>query len=65
MPTRMKRACVEHRLAPRPSVAVSLMAQTGQSEAIHSPDACARTVVRLTMPAAWLRAISSPLDSGA
>ena len=57
------------------------MAQTGQSEAIHSPEACASTVVRLTMPAAWsievvcivaisccprvLRTISSPLESGA
>ena len=29
------------------------MAQTGQSEAIHSPEACASTVVRLTMPAVW------------
>ena len=57
------------------------MAQTGQSEAIHSPEACASTVVRLTMPAVWsiavvctvaiscwlkvLRTMSSPLDSGA
>ena len=57
------------------------MAQTGQSEAIHSPDACASMVVRLTMPAAWsiavvctvaiscwpkvLRTMSSPLDSDA
>src|ERR1700689_458583 len=57
------------------------MAQTGQSEEIHSPDECASTVVRLTMPAPWsmavvctvaiscsprvLRTISSPLDSGA
>ena len=48
---------------------------------IHSPEACARIVVRLTMPAAWsiavvctvaiscwlkvLRTMSSPLDSGA
>jgi hypothetical protein len=56
-------------------------AQTGQSEAIHSPDECASVVVRLTMPAAWsiavvcmvaiscwprvLRTISSPLERGA
>ena len=33
------------------------MAQTGQSEAIHSPDECASTVVRLTMPAAWSTAV--------
>src|ERR1700722_3539614 len=62
-------------------VAVSLVAQTGQSEAIHSPDECARTVVRVIMPAAWstavvwtvaiscwlrvLRTISKPLESGA
>src|SRR6185437_13364279 len=65
----------------RRGVAVSLIAQTGQSEAIHSPDECANTVVRLTMPAVWsiavvctvaiscwpkvLRTMSSPLDSGA
>src|ERR1700692_2454815 len=57
------------------------MAQTGQSEAIHSPEACASMVVRLTRPAVWsmavvytvaiscwprvLRTISSPLDNGA
>ena len=57
------------------------MAQTGQSEAIHSPEECASTVVRLTVPATWsiavvctvaisccprvLRTISSPLASGA
>src|SRR5580658_5025055 len=57
------------------------MAQTGQSDEIHSPEECASTVVRLTMPAPWsmavvctvaiscsprvLRTISSPLDSGA
>ncbi len=34
-------------------VAVSLMAQTGRSGAIHSPDACARTVVRLIIRGAW------------
>ena len=60
---------------------VSVMAQTGHSEAIHSPDACASIVVRLIIPAAgsvdvvcttaiscWpsvLRTISSPLDKGA
>ena len=65
----------------RCGVAVSPMAQTGQSEAIHSPEACAKTVLSRTMPAAssidvvctvaiscWLkvlRTISSPLDSGA
>jgi|HubBroStandDraft_6_1064221.scaffolds.fasta_scaffold326965_1 hypothetical protein len=31
---------------------VSAIAQTGQSDAIHSPEACASMVVRLTMPAA-------------
>src|SRR5215469_1543919 len=65
----------------RCGVAVSLTAQIGHSEAIHSPDACASTVVRLTTPAVWsiavvctvaiscwpkvLRTISSPLESGA
>src|SRR5580704_15815388 len=33
------------------------MAQTGQSEEIHSPDECARTVVRLTVPAVWSIAV--------
>src|SRR6266436_380935 len=33
-------------------LAVSATGQTGQSEAIHSPEACASMVVRLTMPAA-------------
>src|SRR5215469_11886642 len=58
--------------------AVSLMAQTGQSDAIHSPEACAKTVLSRTMPAVssievvctvaiscWLkvlRTMSSPLD---
>jgi hypothetical protein len=37
----------------RCGVAVALMAQTGQSEAIHSPDACASTVVRLMTLAVW------------
>src|SRR5215469_15032985 len=57
------------------------MAQTGQSDAIHSPEAWARTVLSRTMPAVswievvwtvaiscWLkvfRTMSSPLDSGA
>src|SRR5437868_5320403 len=65
----------------RCGAAVSLMAQTGQSEAIHSPEACARTVLSRTIPAVssmdvdctvaiscWLRVLrtmSSPLDSGA
>ena len=35
----------------RCGVAVSLTAQTGQSEAIHSPEACASMVVKLTVPA--------------
>src|SRR5262244_3940585 len=62
-------------------LAISAMEQTGQSEAIHSPDACASTVVKLTMPDAWsmavvctvaiscwpsvLRTMSRPLDNGA
>jgi predicted nucleic acid-binding protein len=33
------------------------MAQTGQSDAIHSPEACASTVVRLTMQAVWSIAV--------
>src|SRR6516162_4131128 len=57
------------------------MAQTGQSEAIHSPEAWARTVLSRTIPDAssievvctvaiscWLkvlRTMSRPLDSGA
>src|SRR5262249_15844415 len=57
------------------------MPQTGQSEAIHSPEACANTVLSRTMPdvssievvctvaiSCWLkvlRTISSPLDKGA
>src|SRR6516162_5560166 len=61
--------------------AVSAMGQTGQSEAIHSPEAWASVVVKLTMPAGWsiavvckvaisccpsvLRTMSSPLESGA
>ena len=61
--------------------AVAAIGQTGQSEAIHSPEACASVVVRLTMPAVWsmavvctvaisccpnvLRTMSSPLESGA
>src|SRR5215468_9726984 len=62
-------------------LAVSAIGQTGHSEAIHSPEACASVVVRLTMPAVWsievvckvaisccpnvLRTMSSPLESGA
>src|SRR5262245_39856695 len=62
-------------------LAVSAIGQTGQSEAIHSPEAWASVVVKLTMPAVWsitvvcrvaisccpsvLRTISSPLESGA
>jgi hypothetical protein len=65
----------------RCGVAVSAMAQTGQSEAIHSPEAWARTVVKFTVPAVWsmavvwivaiscwrkvLRTMPSPLDNGA
>jgi len=33
-------------------LAVSVIGQTGQSEAIHSPEAWASVVVKLTMPAA-------------
>src|SRR6516164_2124806 len=65
----------------RCGVAVSLIAQTGQSDASHSPEAWARTVLSRTMPAVssievvctvaiscWLkvlRTMSRPLDSGA
>src|SRR6516225_2529694 len=61
--------------------AVSAMGQTGQSEAIHSPEAWASVVVKLTMPAGWsiavvckvaisccpsvLRTMSRPLERGA
>src|SRR5512132_4228505 len=44
--------------------AMSLIWHTGHSEEIHSPDECARTVVRrrrpasLSMPVAWIVAIS-------
>jgi hypothetical protein len=41
----------------RCGLAVSLIAQTGQSEAIHSPDECATTVVRVIVPAAWSTAV--------
>ena len=60
---------------------VSAMGQTGQSDAIHSPEACASVVVKLTIPAAWsmavvctvaiscwpsvLRTMSRPLERGA
>jgi len=33
------------------------MGQTGQSEAIHSPEACASTVVKLTRPDAGSMAV--------
>ena len=33
-------------------LAVSATGQTGQSDAIYSPEACASVVVRLTIPAA-------------
>src|SRR5262249_14242244 len=62
-------------------LAVSPMGQTGQSEAIHSPEAWASVVVKLTMPLVWsiavvckvaisccpsvLRTMSSPLEGGA
>jgi hypothetical protein len=62
-------------------VAISATRHTGQSEAIHSPEACASTVIKLIRPSAWsmavvciiaiscrpsvLRTISSPLDNGA
>src|SRR5215831_7484565 len=62
-------------------LAVSTMGQTGQSEAIHSPEAWASVVVKWTMPAVWsmavvckvaiscwpsvLRTMSRPLESGA
>src|SRR6266566_4115912 len=62
-------------------LAVSAIGQTGQSDAIHSPEAWASVVVKLTMPTVWsiavvckvaisccpsvLRTMSSPLESGA
>jgi hypothetical protein len=62
-------------------LAVSAIGQTGQSDAIYSPEAWASVVVKLTMPALWsiavvcnvaisccpsvLRTMSSPLESGA
>src|SRR6266702_4806282 len=65
----------------RCGAAVSASRHTGQSEAIHSPEACARIVVRLIVPLAasmavvctvaiccWpsaLRTRSRPLESGA
>jgi hypothetical protein len=39
------------------NLAVSLIGQIGQSEAIHSPEECAKTVVRLMMPAAYSTAV--------
>jgi hypothetical protein len=38
-------------------LAVSATGQTGQSEAIHSPEAWASMVVKLTIPAAWSIAV--------
>ena len=65
----------------RCGLAMSLTGQTGQSEAIHSPEACASMVVKLTIPEplsiavvctvaisccpSVLRTMSSPLESGA
>jgi hypothetical protein len=65
----------------RCGVDVSVIAQTGHSEAIHSPDAWPSIVVELMIPATWpadvvctmaisccpsvLRTMSRPLDSGA
>ena len=62
-------------------LAISSREQTGQSEAIHSPDEWHNRVVTRTIPASWsiavacraaisclpkvLRTISRPLDSGA
>ena len=37
--------------------AISVIGQTGQSEAIHSPEAWASMVVRFTKPAAWSTAV--------
>src|SRR5258708_34322797 len=37
--------------------AVSVTAQTGQSDDIHSPDACARRVVRRIWPVDWSIAV--------
>ena len=42
----------------RRGLAVSAIGQTGQSEAIHSPEAWASTVVRLTMPVVWSTAVA-------
>ena len=44
-------------------LAVSAMGQTGQSDAIHSPEACASVVVRLTIPAVWSMAWSARSQS--
>ena len=38
-------------MRPRWGLAVSTTGQTGQSDAIHSPEACASVVVKLTIPA--------------
>ena len=53
MPTKVRGHSAGHENSAAPircGLAVSLRAQTGQSEAIHSREACATTVVRLTMP---------------
>ena len=65
----------------RCGLAISTTGQTGQSDAIHSPEACANMVVRLINPASRssavvctvaisccpsvLRTMSRPLASGA
>jgi hypothetical protein len=65
----------------RRGVAMSARAHTGQSDAIHSPEACARTVVKDTLWMSWSmtvvwrvaipccpkawRMMSRPLESGA
>jgi hypothetical protein len=37
--------------------AISLTAQTGHSDEIHSPEACARRVVSLICPEGWSIAV--------
>jgi hypothetical protein len=41
----------------RCGAAISLSAQTGHSEEIHSPEACARTVVSWICPEDWSIAV--------
>jgi hypothetical protein len=50
-------AGVGQRGAIRCGVVVPLIAQTGQSEEIHSPDECASMVVKLMVPAVWSIAV--------